>query len=114
MSWLAAGNYPLNRPTLSTREEHVEMLSRTNTMTIGKCGGRILLGEAYHAIPVGGGLGPHPPTLNHPRRTVADHHLPTVPLNSGLSDDLYAARTVTNVLSSLGSDRDDRRFYSSI
>ena len=95
MSWLAAGNYPLNRPTLSTREEHVEMLSRTNTMTIGKCGGRILLGEAYHAIPVGGGLGPHPPTLNLPGCTAADHHLSKAPLNDGLSDDLHAVRAAT-------------------
>ena len=73
------------------------MLFRTHTGTTGTCGARTLLGEAYHAITVGGGLGSHPPTLNLPRRTIPDHHLPTVPLNSGVSDDLHAARTVTNV-----------------
>ena len=71
------------------------MLSRTHTGTFGACGARIPLGEAYHATPLGGGLGSHPPTLNLPRRTAADHHLPKVLLNDGLSDYLHAVRTVT-------------------
>ena len=58
---------------------------------------RTLMGEAYRATPLGGRLGSHPPTLNLPRRTVADYHLPNVPLNDGLHDVLRAARTVTNV-----------------
>ena len=33
-------------------------------------------------------------THNLPRGTVADHDLPQVPLNDGLSDDLHAARTM--------------------
>ena len=56
------------------------------------------VGEAYLATPVGIGLGSHPPTLNFPRRTVEDNHLPQVSLNDGLSEDLHAARTVTNGL----------------
>ena len=71
------------------------MLSRTHTGTFGACGARTLLGEAYRATPLGGGLGSHPPTLNLPRRTAADHHLPKVLLNDGLSDYLHAVRTVT-------------------
>ena len=71
------------------------MLFRTHTGTFGTCGARNMLGEAYRATPLGGGLRSHPPTLNLPRRTPADHHLPKVPLNDGLSDDLHAARTVT-------------------
>ena len=71
------------------------MLSRTHTGTSGTCGVRTLLGEAYRATPFGGGLGSHPLTLNLPRRTAAEHHLPRVPLNGGLSDDLHAVRTVT-------------------
>ena len=70
------------------------MLSRTHTGTCGACGARTLLGE-YRATPLGGGLGSHPPILNLPRRTSADHHLPKVPLNNGVSDDRHAARTVT-------------------
>ena len=50
------------------------------------------------ATPLGSGLGSHPPTLNLPRRTAADHHLPKVRLNDGLSDDLHTARTVTRFL----------------
>ena len=72
------------------------MLSRTHTGTFGTCGARTLLDEAYRATPLGGGLGSHPPTLDFPRRTAADYHLPKVPLNNGLSDDLHAVRTVTN------------------
>ena len=71
------------------------MPSRTHTGTFGTCGARNMLGEAYRATPLGGGLRSHPPTLNLPRRTPADHHLPKVPLNDGLSDDLHAVRTVT-------------------
>ena len=71
------------------------MISRTHTGTFGTCGARTLLGEAYRATPLGGGLGSHPPTLNLPRRTAADHHLPKVLLNDGLSDYLHAVRTVT-------------------
>ena len=71
------------------------MLSRTQTGTSGTCGARTLLGEVYCATPFGGGLGSNPPTLNLPRCTAADHHLPKVPLNNGLSDDLHAPRTVT-------------------
>ena len=63
------------------------MLSRTHTGIFGTCGARTLLGEAYRATPLGGGLGSHPPTLDLPRRTTADHHLPKVPVNDGLSDD---------------------------
>ena len=73
------------------------MLSRTHTGTFGTCGARTQLGGAYRATPLGAGLGSHPPTLNLPRRTAADYHLPKVPLNNGLIDDLHAARTVTNV-----------------
>ena len=73
------------------------MLFRTRTGTFGACGVRTLLGEAHRATPLGGRLGSHPPTLNLPRRTVADYHLPNVPLNDGLHDVLRAARTVTNV-----------------
>ena len=92
------------------------MLSRTHSRTFGTCGARTLLGEAYRATPLGGGLGSHPPTRNLPRCTAADHHLPKVPLNSGLSDDLHAARTVTNVFSSsLGfTARDVKIFHLSI
>ena len=57
------------------------MLSRTHTGTFGTCGARTLLGESYRATLLGGGLGSHPPTLDLPRRTAADHHLPKVPLN---------------------------------
>ena len=96
VSWLAAGNYPLNRPTLNTREEYVGMLPRMHTGTFGTCGARTLLGEAYRATPLGGGLGSHPPTPDLPRRTAADHHLPKVPFNDGLSDDLHAVRAVTS------------------
>ena len=102
MSWPAAGNYPLNRLALNTREEYVRMLARTHTRTFGACGAWTLLGEAYSATPLVGGFGSHPPTLNLPQRTAADHHLPRVPLNNGLSDGLHAARTVTNFLSRLG------------
>ena len=65
------------------------MLSRTHTGTSGACGALTRLGEAYRATPFGGGLGSHPPTLNLPRRTAEDHHLPKVPLNNGLSDGLH-------------------------
>ena len=65
------------------------MISRTHTWTLGTCGVRTLLGEAHRATPLGGGLDSHPPTLDLPRRTAADHHLPK------LSDDLHAVRTVT-------------------
>ena len=71
------------------------MLSRTHTGTCGACGAGTLVGKAYHATPLGSGLVAHPPTLDLPRRTAADHHLPNVPLNDGLSDDLHAARTFT-------------------
>ena len=71
------------------------MLSRTRTGTFGTCGARTLLGEAYRATPLGGVLGSHPPTLYLPRRTAADHHLPKVFLDDGLSDDFYAVRPVT-------------------
>ena len=71
------------------------MLSSMHTGTFGTCGARTRLGEAYRATLLGGGLGSHPPTLDLPRRTAADHHLPKVPLNHGLSDDLRAVRTVT-------------------
>ena len=74
------------------------MLARTHTGNSSACGVQILLGEAYRATPVGIGLGSHPPTLNLPRRTVEDRHLPKVSLNDGLSEDLHAARTVTNGL----------------
>ena len=47
------------------------MLSRTHTGTSGVCDARTLLGEAYRATLLGGGLGFHPPTLNLPRRAVA-------------------------------------------
>ena len=66
------------------------MLSRTHTGISGACGARTLLGEAYRATPLGGGLSSHLSTLNLPR------HLPKVLLNGGLSDDLHAVRTVTN------------------
>ena len=72
------------------------MLSRKHTGTVGTCGARTLLGEAYRATPVGGGLGSHPPTLDLPRCTAADHHLPKVLLNDGLRNDLHTSRTVTN------------------
>ena len=45
------------------------MLSRTHTGTFGTCGARTLLGEAYHATPLGGGLGSHSLTLELPRCT---------------------------------------------
>ena len=83
------------RPALNTFEEYVGMISRTHTGTFGTCGARTLRGEAYCATPLGGGLGFHRPTLDLPRCTAADHHLPKVPLNDGLSDDLHAVRTVT-------------------
>ena len=73
------------------------MISRTHTGTFGTCGARTLLGEAYCATPFGGGLGFHRPTLDLPRCTAADHHLPKVPLKNGLSDDLHTALTATNV-----------------
>ena len=95
VSWLAVGNYPLDRPAVNTREEYAEMLSRTYTGTFGTRGARTLLGEAYRAIPFGCGLGSHPLTLDLPRCTAADHQLPKVPLNNGLCDDLHAVRTVT-------------------
>ena len=72
------------------------MLSRTHTGTFGACGARTLLGEAYRATPLGGGLGSHPPTLNLPRRTAADHHLPKVPLNLSLIDFRRSRRSVTS------------------
>ena len=72
------------------------MFSRTHSGNSGVCGVRALLGEAYRATPVGVGLDSHPPTLNLLRRTVEVHHLPKVSLNDGLSEDLHAARTVTN------------------
>ena len=78
------------------------MLSRKHTGTFGTCGARTLLGEAYRTTPVGGGLGSHPPTLDLPRCTAADHHLPKVPLNDGLSDDLHAVRAVTSFSQSEG------------
>ena len=71
------------------------MLSRTHTGTFGTCGARTLMGEAYRAAPLGGGRGSYPSTLDLPRCTAAHHHLPKVPLNDGLSDDLHAVRTVT-------------------
>ena len=71
------------------------MLSRKQIGTFGTCGAQTLLGEAYSATPLGGELVSHPPTLDLPRRTAEDHHLPKVPLNNGLSDGLHAARTVT-------------------
>ena len=71
------------------------MLSRTNTGTCGAGGARTPLGEAYRATPLGEGLGSHPPTLNLPRCTAADHDQPMFPLIDGLSDDRYAARNVT-------------------
>ena len=71
------------------------MLSRTHTGTCGACGAQTLLGEAYRATPLGGGLGSHPPTIDLPRLTASDNHPPKVPLNDGLSDDLHAVRTVT-------------------
>ena len=74
------------------------MLSRTHTGTVRPCGARTLLGEAYRTTPLGAGLGSRPPTLNLPRRTVADHHLPEVALKDGPSYDLQAARTVTIVI----------------
>ena len=78
------------------------MISCTHTGTFGTCGTRTLLGEAYRATPLGGGLGSHPPTLYLPRRTAVDHHLPKVPLNDGLSDDLHAVRAVTSFSQSEG------------
>ena len=92
------------------------MLFRTHTGTFGACCARTLLDEAYRATPLGGGLGSHPPSLDLPRRTAADHHLPKVPLNNGLSDGLYTARTVTNVFfSRLGfTARNVTIFYLSI
>ena len=78
------------------------MLSRTHTGTSGACGARTLLGEAYRATPLGGGLGSHPPTLNLPRRTAADHHLPKVPLTDRLSDDLPCCTYHHNLFSRLG------------
>ena len=78
------------------------MLSRTHNGTFGTCGARTLLGEAHRATPLGGGLGSHPPTLNLPRCTAADHHLPKVLLKDGLSDDFHSARTVTKKKSRLG------------
>ena len=79
------------------------MPSRTHTGTSDTCGTWTLLGEAHRAIPLGGGLGSHPPTLDLPRRTAADHHLPTVPLNGGLDDDLHVVRTYRhNLFSKLG------------
>ena len=73
------------------------MLSRTHTGSFGACGARTLLGEAYRATPLGGGPGSHPPIIDLPRRRAANHHLPMVPLNDGLSDDLHDVRTVTTV-----------------
>ena len=100
VSWLAAGKYPLNGPSLT--HERSMWLSRTHTGTSGACGARSLLGETYRATPVGCELGSHPPTLNLPRHTVADHHLPKVLLKDGLSDDFHSARTVTKKKSRLG------------
>ena len=71
------------------------MLSRPHTGASGACGARTLLGEAHRATPLSDGLGSHPPTLNLPRRTAADHHLTKVLLSDGLSDDLHAVRNVT-------------------
>ena len=73
------------------------MLFRTHAGTCDACGARTLLGEAYRATPLGGGLGSFSPTLKLPGRTEADNHLPKVPLNDGLRDVLRAARTVTTV-----------------
>ena len=64
------------------------MLSRMHTGTFGTCGARTLLGEAYRATPLGGRLSSHPPTLDLPRRTAADHHLPKV--DSAMTFILYA------------------------
>ena len=71
------------------------MLSRKQIGTFGTCGAQTLLGEAYRATTLRGELVSHPPTLDLPRRTAEDHHLPKVPLNNGVSDDRHAARTVT-------------------
>ena len=73
------------------------MLSRMHTGTFGSCGARTLLGEAYRATPLGGGLGSHPPALDVPRRKAVDHHLLKVPLSNGLSDDLHTADTVAYI-----------------
>ena len=70
------------------------MRSRMHTRTFSAYGAWTLPGEIYLATLLGGGLGSHPPTLNLPLRTATDHHLPKVPLNTGLSDDLHAVRTV--------------------
>ena len=72
------------------------MLFHTHTGNSGAYGARTLQGEAYRTTPVGIGLGSYPPTPNFPRRTAQDHHLPKVSLNDGLSEDLHAARTITN------------------
>ena len=69
------------------------MLSRTHTETSVACRAWALLGEVYHAIPLGSGLSSHPPTLNLPRRTVADGHLPKETLKDGLSDEFHAVPT---------------------
>ena len=52
------------------------MPSRTHTGTSDTCGTWTLLGEAHRAIPLGGGLGSHPPTLNLPRRSLLDPYQP--------------------------------------
>ena len=72
------------------------MLSRMHTGTFGSCGARTLLGEAYRATPLGGGLGSHPPALDVPRRKAVDHHLLKVPLSNGLSDDLHTCLLYTS------------------
>ena len=53
VSCLSAGNYPLNRPALNTRDEYVGMLSRTHAGTSDACGARALLGELYPRNPLG-------------------------------------------------------------
>ena len=97
MSWPAAGIFQLNRQALNTKAENVGMLSRTHAGTFGACGARSQLGEAYRRTPLGSGLGSHPHTINLPRRAAADHTLPKVPFNDGLSDELHAARNVTTL-----------------
>ena len=85
------------RPALNTCEENLGTVSRMDTGTFSSCGAETLLGKAYLATPLGGRLGYYPPTLDLPRRTAAYLHLPKVPLNNGLSDDLNAVSTVTTV-----------------
>ena len=88
------------------------MLFRVHTGTFGTCSARTLLGEAYRATPLGGGLCSHPPILNLPRHTAADHHLPKVPLNEGFSDYLHVERTVTSPVLFLSTFRTLHIFLS--